>query len=338
MLWENAYPKTFDDYYTHSTVVNNLKKISNNIKTGGVFPNIIIHGQEHTGKYTLAKCFLEAIYGPNIYKTTEIEHSIRQNCSTYQIKITKSLFHYETSLSGLQYADRIMLISLIDTFLSTNNISNNNHKIIIIKHFDELTKPAQYALRRRLETSWSAVRYILLVKSINKIDDSVRSRFMPIKCSKATSIEIEKHLINLLIKNEILVNDTIMKKAISLSNNIIGNAVFYLSYMIESNTTDIMCPIQYSINELIDCLYKPIFPYDKIRELIAKLQLSKVSHQLVFTSVIKRSIDHYNNNIISEIIEISAKYDLFIAITNKYSIGIETFMICIFNIIKKTDR
>ena len=139
---------------------------------------MLIYGKSHSGKYTLAKCILNEIYGPKVYELQRIDHTIKQNCSNYTIQIYKSPFHYETCFTGLQFADRIMLISLLDEFFSTVNVSNNNHKILLIRHFNELTKPAQMVLKRKIETSSSAVRYIFLSNSLTNIDYAIKSRLL----------------------------------------------------------------------------------------------------------------------------------------------------------------
>ena len=335
MLWENSGPKTLNDYHTHTDIVNNLKKLSTNIKNNGNFPNMIIHGQYQSGKYTLAKCFLESIFGPTIYNTTNVYHNVRQACSSYTIKIAKSLYHYETTLSGLQYADRLMLISLLNTFFSTTDINRNSHKILVLKHFDELSKPAQFALRRRIETDYNTVRYILLVKSLNNIEKSIKSRFLCIKCSKATTSEINSYLNHLVTSNNLSINQSIIERATLLSDNIIGNSIIYLSYLIESNSLDVECPIDIAINDLIKCIYSPTYPYDQIRDIISKLQLSKILPQKIFHAFINEATKIFNNNsYIYKIVSLAADADLAIATTNKYSISLETFIISVFNIIK----
>ena len=278
MLWENSCPKTLDEYCTHLNTVNNLKKLSSNIKKTGNFPNIIIHGQNQSGKYTLAKCFLESIFGPNIYHTTDITHSVRQTCSCYSIKISKSLYHFETTLSGLQYADRIMLISLLNTFFSSIDINRKTHKILVLKYFDELSKPAQFALRRRIETDFNNVRYILLVKSLNNLEESIKSRFLCIKCTKPSNIELSNYVNQLLIKKNLSINQTIIDKVILLSNNMIGNVIIYLAYLVNNdNKYDVESPIELAIRDLVDCLSNKNYPYLQIRDIISKLQLSKIS-------------------------------------------------------------
>lgn len=339
MLWEDSCPKKLSEYHTQISLVNSLKKLSGNIKKGGSFPNIILYGPEQSGKYTLAKCLIESVFGEGVYNTKDIEHSVKQNCSNYTIKITESNYHYETSLSGLQYADRLMLISLLDTYFTTADIGRNTHKLIIIKHFDELTKPAQYALRRRMEKGWGAVRYILIVRSNNKIEEAIRSRCLCLRVPKPTKLEIKNNLENLLRCKNIQVRQPMIDKAVELSDNIISNAIYYLSYMVESNSLDVECPIQTAISELINCLFKKKLPYDKIRDIIAKLQLSKISHTKIFSRIITLTNNHFKDEIyIHRVINLAAEYDKIASSTNKYSIAVETFVVSVYNMIKEISE
>ncbi len=348
MLWEDTCPKSFDDFYQQSPLVNNLKTLANHIKTGDCFQNLIIYGQEQCGKYTLAKCLLQEIYGMEIYKTTDHEHQVRQNCSNYSIKITKSLYHYETSLTGLQYADKSMLISLINTYFSTLDISRNSHKIIIIKYFDELTKPAQYALRRKMETGCRSVRYILLVKSINKIETSIKSRCFCIRCPRLSDVEIKGSLIKLLTKRHYTINEEIeqmIDRSVQVSQNIISNAIYYLTYMLETGKMDVECPISVAIDNIKQYLHKRPLKHEAIRECIATLQLSKISHQKIFQAVIKEAISYFNKKdvetdrvYIYQIINLSSKYSVLASSTNKFGIAVEAFIISVFNIIQNYKR
>ena len=162
MIWERFTPLSFSEITCPTTDISLIQNLANSIRKGSVFPNILMYGVPHSGKYTKVKCFLEAIYGPGIYNTTELTHIARQNCSTYMIRLLKSEFHYETSFTGLQYADRTVLSSLLDTYFTTMDVATQRHKILLIRNFEELTKPAQYTLRRRMETDYQAVRYIFI--------------------------------------------------------------------------------------------------------------------------------------------------------------------------------
>ncbi len=339
MLWEDTCPKKFDDFHIQTSLIQSLKNLSQQIKRGECLPNIIIYGQEQSGKYTLAKCLLQEIYGNGIYNTSEIEHNIRQNCSNYSIRLNKSSHHYETSFSGLQYADRSMLVSLLDDYFSTADISTNQHKIILIKHFDELTKPAQYALRRRMEKAWGAVRYILIVKSYNKIENAIKSRCLSIRCPKPTNDEIKISLHKLVTARNIKASDEMIQRATNLSNNIISNAIYYLSYMVESNKMDLVCPIETAIGELITCLHIKPFPYDKLRDIIAKLQLSRIPHAKIFICIMDECSKFLkDNSTMYQIVKLSAECDIIASNTNKFSIAVETFVVSVYNILRAYEK
>ncbi len=218
-------------------------------------------------------------------------------------------------------------------------------KIIIIKYFDELTKPAQYALRRKMETGTKSVRYILLVKCFNKIENSIKSRCLCIRCPRLTRDEIKGSLINLLHRNNLAINHDMIDKSVSLSQNIISNAIYYLTYMISSNNLDITCPLTLAVNDIKKYLYKTPLKYENIRECIATLQLSKISHHRIFNLIIKESINYFtqtntetDSQYIYRVISLSSKYDLIASSTNKFGIAVESFIISVFNIIQEYKK
>jgi replication factor C subunit 3/5 len=202
MLWESTRPNNLTDILTHTVLVDNLKRLAKRIKSGAPFQNLIICGPSQAGKLTITRCFLSSIFGDSIYKLETIEHSVKQNCSNYSVKLYKSKHHFEVSFTGLQYADRCVLTSLLDNFFSTKNVVNSQFKILVIRNFEELTKPAQFSLRRRIETSCQSVRFVFISKSYNHIEPALISRCLLLKCPKPTDLEIETR-IRYICKNKI---------------------------------------------------------------------------------------------------------------------------------------
>ena len=90
MLWESTRPNNLTDILTHTVLVNNLNQLAQRIKKGAPFQNLIICGPSQAGKLTITRCFLSSIFGDSIYKLETIDHSVRQNCSNYLVKLHKN--------------------------------------------------------------------------------------------------------------------------------------------------------------------------------------------------------------------------------------------------------
>lgn len=331
MLWEYSKPKSFSDIHCRTPDINRLEMLSRSILKGGLFPNMIIHGQPHSGKYMKVQCFLESIFGKDIYDHTEITHTARQNCSNYTIQIHKSKHHYETSFSGLQYADKTVLNSLLDTFFTTTDVSSRQHKILVIRNFDELTKPAQYSLRRRIETDILAVRYIFIVNHLNVVEPALLSRCALIQCPKLSIPQIQATLTHLCAQQQIDMPTEYIERVSVRCNRKVGNAIHLLECMYLCKSDKITCPVTLAIQELVDQLKNKEYNCEKIREIISKLQLSRICHTKIFWAVINYcetiSID------VHEIVSLAAKYDILLQTTKKYSIGIESFIVKVFKLI-----
>ena len=281
MLWESIRPNNLSDIDTHQVVCKRLQRLANNIKGGGTFPNLIICGPPQSGKLTLARCFLSSIYGKDIYQVNQIEHSVRQNCSTYSVKIYKSKFHYETTFTGLQYADRCVLTSLLDLFFSTSDVVSNRHKILVIRNFEELTQPAQFSLRRRIETSCHSVRFIFISKSYNLIEPALTSRCLTIRCPRPSLSEIENRLLKVCESEKVETTPEMIQKAVGMSSRNVGKAFFYLTAMVECQSLDIIDPVNEAIRPLVDCIKSDTYDCVAVRKILSDLQLAHIPHNKI---------------------------------------------------------
>ena len=335
MLCNQFIPKSLNDIITHGEIVTNLKKLAKTIKEFNNLPNMLLYGNKSSGKYTMIKCLLNDIYGPEIYNTTTIQHVVKQNCSSYKINIIKSKFHFETSFTGLQFADKIVLTSLLDNFFNTLDINTNRYKILIIKHFDELSIPAQMSLKRRIETGSVNVRYIFIVNSINKIDNAILSRCFCLRCRLPYTSEIvnclKQKYINLKGR---AIKDAEYEKAAILSKYNISCAFYYLNVILECGINNTCCPIDTLINTFIDLLFLDSLELIKLRDIITQLQLSKIDIQLILMNTIKRVSEQNETEIIHKIADIAADQNMKYNITSKYSICLELFFVKTFNLFR----
>ena len=277
MLWESTRPNNLGDMDTHQQMVERLNGLALTIKNGAAFPNMIVCGPPQSGKLTLTRCFLSSIYGSEIYKLDLIDHSVRQNCSNYSIKIYKSKFHYETSFTGLQYADRCVITSLLNNFFTTIDVESNNHKILMIRNFEELTQPAQFSLRRRIETSCKSVRFIFISKSYNLIEPALTSRCLTLKCPKPFPSEIYTRLKHICEHNKVEASVEMYNKAISLSERNVGRAIFFLTAMVECQSLDIINPVTEAMRPLLDCIKANTYDCVAVRKTLSDLQLAHIS-------------------------------------------------------------
>ena len=333
MLWEKYKPTTLDDLDTNTNLVGNLRQMVRKFKDVPEFINMIVYGACESGKLTLVRCFLASLFDPSIYRLTPVEHNVRQNCSNYTVTIYKSPHHYEVSFAGLQYADRCVMTSLLDTYFTTANVDSSRFKLLVIRDFHLLTKPAQYSLRRRMETHYHAVRYIFITDYLNKIERALVSRCLSIRCPKPLATEILAKLKNICDTETIRVEDSTLDEIVKTCRGNVGKALYYLEVIKTTGSTKIENPADICIQKLLDCFQSKSYPCQRVREAISDLQLAKINSNIIFQRLVEwvgKNID--NPVVVDKSIHIISKYELVSAKYNRFSIAMETTMITLFNL------
>ena len=227
MLWCKHIPRKLEDFGYNQKLINKLENLVNHHKTSKNILNMAFYGNKSCGKLTLCRCLLASIYGDDIHDTQEEIFTTKQNCTPYNVKIVYSKYHYEISFCGLQFADKAVLVSILDKYFSTININTLTYKVLVIKDFDILSEPAQFALRRRIETSSSCARFIFIVKSLCKIEKALLSRLMTIRCRKPNVIEMGS-IIDKICEIEKINIESEKKKLIIDKTNYSISKIFFL--------------------------------------------------------------------------------------------------------------
>ena len=337
MLWCKYKPNNLDNFIINPQLIMKLKRYVKYLKNNENMLNIAFIGISNSCKLTLCRCFLASIFGNDIYKLHEDEFITKQNCTHYTIKLLYSKYHYEISFCGLQYADKGVLIDILNKYFSTYNVDTLKYKILVIKDFDILTKPAQYALRRKIEQSNLFVRFIFLIKSSSKIESSILSRVMVLRCRKPYKSEIYNYINNIILTEKLTINNKELSTIVDNSLNNIGNSLYYLELLISKQKIDIYIPEQIIINELLILIDKSNILIKEIRAVLDKILLSKLDKNEIFKKLLIKGISFIESNnykLIDDFISEVAKQQNIYQISNKFTICIETVIYYIFLYIK----
>lgn len=339
MLWFKYKPKTLDKFLVNQELVSKLKNYALCIKKNENMLNLAFCGVNNSCKLTLCRSFLASIYGEKIYNLQTDEYITKQNCTHYNIKIQYSKFHYEISFCGLQYADKGVLIEILNKYFSCYNVHNQKYKILVIRDFDVLSKPAQYALRRKIETNSYFVRFIFIIRSISKIEKSLLSRVTIIRCRKPNKNEIRNY-INYVIKNEKINMDEIeINNIISKSKDNIGNSLYYIEIYNSLKENKINIPDDILVNSLLTLLDDTDFSPKKFRKIFDTILLSRIDKDLVFKKILLKGVkliennkkDHKNYiNKISLLYDEGSRLQNIAQLSNKFTICLETLIVFIF--------
>ncbi len=151
LMWVEKYrPKNLTEVVDLHDIVESLKAFMRNPKT---MPHLMFAGIPGTGKTTLALCIAHELFGPNWKSfTLELNASDERGIDTVRERV-KDFSRYSRSGFG-----------------------NVPFALIILDECDQMTGPAQTALRRIMETSSRTSRFILICNQSSKIIEPIQSR------------------------------------------------------------------------------------------------------------------------------------------------------------------
>jgi len=151
LMWVEKYrPKNLNEVVDLRDIVESLKAFMKNPKT---MPHLMFAGIPGTGRTTLALCIAHELFGANWKNfTLELNASDERGIDTVRERI-KDFSRY--SRAGFE---------------------NVPFSLIVLDECDQMTGPAQTALRRIMETGSRTSRFILICNQSSKIIEPIQSR------------------------------------------------------------------------------------------------------------------------------------------------------------------
>lgn len=228
-LWVDKYrPKDFQKLNYHKELATRLKSLS----AEDDFPHLLIYGPSGSGKKTRIMCLLRELFGSGVERIHREELTFTTP-SNKKLNLTamSSNYHMEVNPSVVGIYDRTVVMDIIKNLAQTQQLDINNEKsfrVIVLSNADNLTRDAQYALRRTMEKFVANCRLILRANSISKVSSAIKSRCLCIRIPAPTHEEIVDVLQSTIKKENLIISPEFAMKIAKASDRNLRRALLML--------------------------------------------------------------------------------------------------------------
>ena len=172
-LWtEKHRPQSFSEIRGQKEIIKRIKSL---VEQKNI-PHLLFAGPAGTGKTTTALIIAKELFKEHLQENfLELNASDDRGIDTVRVKIKD--------------------------FARTKSIKEIPFKIILLDECDSLTKDAQQALRRTMETYSNTCRFILSCNQSSKIMEPIQSRCAVFRFKPLTKEDIDE-IIDEIVKNE----------------------------------------------------------------------------------------------------------------------------------------
>ncbi len=243
---ETESPVTFDSLAMPVEIQENLNSYSTSFQS----PHLFISGPTGVGKTTAWKLVARQLLGPSWKSTTHVLQG--RDLSMQRGAMSK----FEKFLRPNSKEDTIagrMSLDSYDRNISSNNITQPPpsgyelksteeitplSRLIIIEDIDYLGKIRQSYLRRMMETTGQASRFILVATAPSRVIAALRSRCQMIRIPSTDKKEIITTLQNLASKNNITISDGVIQDIAYVASGNLKKSIFILELLSHRNLTE----------------------------------------------------------------------------------------------------
>lgn len=209
--WVEKYrPKNLDDVASQDHAVNVLKK---SLQSSNL-PHMLFYGPPGTGKTSTVLALARELYGPDLVKTRvlELNASDERGIAIVRQKV-KNFARLTVSNPS---ADDL------------KNYPCPPYKLIILDEADSMTKDAQAALRRTMETYSGVTRFCLICNYITRIIDPLalrcsKFRFKPL--ANENAVDRLRHIVQ---QEQLAVEEDVYLYLLDIANGDLRKAITYL--------------------------------------------------------------------------------------------------------------
>jgi replication factor C small subunit len=208
-MWIEKYrPRTLDEVVNQKETVEGLTAL---LKNAATMPHFLFAGPPGTGKSTVALCIARQLMGENYRRLVlELNASDERGIGVVRERIKGFSQIIQNSPSGVQFG------------------------LVILDECDEMTKDAQTALRRIMETASRTCRFILICNYQSGIIEPIQSRCSVFRFRQLEESEAAGYLERICKGETIDADPKVLKRIVELSEGDLRRAVNYLQVVATS--------------------------------------------------------------------------------------------------------
>jgi replication factor C small subunit len=200
LMWIEKYrPHILDDVVNQEETVLSLKSFLKHTET---LPHLLFAGPPGTGKTSVAICIAKEILGTG-WRSSTLEMNASDERKIEDVRQTVKQFSQISKIGS----------------------EKTRYGFIILDECDEMTGPAQNALRRIMETSSMITRFILICNYLSGIIPPIQSRCAIFQFKRIGEEDIESYLLQITKQEKITLTKEGVKMIIELCEGDLRKAI-----------------------------------------------------------------------------------------------------------------
>ncbi len=210
VMWIEKYrPKSLDEVVDQKETIEGIKAL---LKTPATMPHFLFAGPPGTGKSTVALCIARQLMGASFRSLVlELNASDERGIGVVRERIKGFSQIIQTTPSGVQFG------------------------LVILDECDEMTKDAQTALRRIMETSSRTCRFILICNYQSGIIEPIQSRCSVFRFRRLEEAEAVGYLARICKSEKVDADPKVVERIFELSEGDLRRAINSLQVVATSS-------------------------------------------------------------------------------------------------------